>query len=159
MAAMAPDDDGRDVSLRYLYRDGSVQAVLPMRTVADDGETFVGYTPAGTEIMYWALEDGTDPRTVPLAERFGRPLTTAPRVWEGNGVLRVIPRGENFQVVHFWDEHGIVDRLEGWPAAVGDWSGYVPPASWRALPLPARWDDAPRGTRPDTRDPAAQPSA
>lgn len=131
-------------------------------------------------------------------------------MWEGNGVLRVIPRGKSFQVVHFWDEHefagwylnlestktdadgiidaidwhldlwidpqrrpkwkgvdeaetavtaghltqqelgrawatarGIVDRLSGWPAAVGDWSAYRPPKSWRALPLPEHWNVAP----------------
>lgn len=204
---MASDKDGEVVSLRYLYRDGSVQAVLPMCTVTDDGETFVGYTPAGTQIMYWALEDGTDPRQVPLDERFRATLTTAPRTWEGNGVLRVIPRGENFQVVHFWDDagfagwylnlestktdgdgfidavdwhldlwidphrrptwkdvdeaemavaaghltqkqldrawttaRGVVDQLADWPASIGDWSGYVPPENWRALPLPDGWD-------------------
>jgi hypothetical protein len=96
--------------LRYRYQDGTVQGVHPMRVVSDDATTLVGYTPAGTSIMYWATHEGKDPRTVPLQQRFHQPLTTAPRIWQGHGVLRVIPRHEAFQVVHFWDEHG----FRGW---------------------------------------------
>ncbi len=130
MVDVVTDRDGRVVSLRYRYLDGTVQAVLPMRTVADDGETFVGYTPAGTRIMYWALEDGADPRTIPLAGRFSGPLTTAPRVWEGNGVLRVIPRGENVQVVHFWDEHGFAGWYVNLESTKTDGDGFIDAVDW-----------------------------
>ncbi|MHA3704739.1 DUF402 domain-containing protein [Jatrophihabitans sp. YIM 134969] len=95
---------GSVVAFRYLYPDGRVQAVLPLRTVADDGETYVGWTPPGTEIRYWATADGADPRTVPIDRRFRQPLTTASRVWRGTGALRVIPRSASFHVIHFWDD-------------------------------------------------------
>lgn len=82
---------GEIAYLRYRYPDGRVQAVLPMHTVTDDGETFVGWTPPDSRIMYWADTDGGDPRALPLDRRFRTTLTTAPRRWQGNGVLRVIP--------------------------------------------------------------------
>ena len=137
---------GRVVSLRYFYQDGSVQAVLPMRTISDDGMTFVGYMPAGTQIMYWSLEDGTDPRAVPLAERFLRPLTTAPRVWEGNGVLRVIPRRENFQVIHFWDDRGFAGWYINLESIKTDSDGFIDAVDWH-LDL---WIDPQR--RPEWKD-------
>jgi hypothetical protein len=177
-----------------------------MWTIADDGSTYVGFTPGGAEIMYWALDDGIDPRTVPLAERFTRRQTTAQRVWHGEGVVRVIPREDTYQVLHFTD-HGefrgwyvnleaaktetgqfldtvdfhldlwiapdgspswkdedeaaaalaagsmslaefelarttgerIIGRLRDWPAMIGDWRAFKPPASWGPLSLPADW--------------------
>ncbi len=95
---------GDVVAFRYLYPDGRVQAVLPMSTVADDGETYIGWTPPGTEIRYWATASGDDPRDLPLTERFLAPLSTARRVWRGTGVLRVIPRSQGYHVIHFWDD-------------------------------------------------------
>jgi hypothetical protein len=99
------------VLLRYHYQDGTPQAAFPMRVIADDGEVVVAWLAAGTQIMYWALPDGTDPRSAPLSSRFAAAMTTAPRVWQGGGVLRVIPVDEPFQVLHFWDEHG---DFAGW---------------------------------------------
>jgi hypothetical protein len=61
--------------------------------------------------MYWALPGGADPRSLPLEVRFTAQLTTAPRRWQGGGVLRVIPIGLPFQVLHFWHEHG---GFAGW---------------------------------------------
>lgn len=102
---------GDELLLRYLYRDGTVQAALPLRVVEDSATRLVAWLAEGTDIMYWALADGTDPRSVPLAERFTRRLTTAPRTWTGGGVLRVIPAGRPFQVLHFWDGSG---AFAGW---------------------------------------------
>ena len=101
MSAYRPGDV---VAFRYLYPDGRLQAVLPMHTVQDDGEVYVGWTPPGTEIRYWATADGANPRDLPLPERFLAPLTTTTRYWRGTGVLRVIPRSERWHVVHFWDD-------------------------------------------------------
>lgn len=64
-----------------------------------------------TRITYWALEDGSDPRSLPVERRFRQRLTTAPREWQGTGVLRVIPWGLPFQVLHFWHEAG---SFAGW---------------------------------------------
>ena len=102
---------GDELLLRYLYRDGTVQAALPLRVVEDSATRLVAWLAEGTDIMYWALADGTDPRSVPLDERFIRRLTTAPRTWTGGGVLRVIPTGRPFQVLHFWDGSG---GFAGW---------------------------------------------
>jgi hypothetical protein len=99
------------VLLRYQYHDGTLQAAFPMHVVADDGELVVAWLPTGTEIMYWALPDGGDPRSLPLGTRFAAPLTTAPRRWQGGGVLRVIPVRAPFQVLHFWNERG---DFAGW---------------------------------------------
>jgi hypothetical protein len=102
---------GDELLLRYLYRDGTVQAALPLRAVEDSATRLVGWLAEGTDIMYWALVDGTDPRSVPLDERFTRRLTTSPRKWTGGGVLRVIPAGRPFQVLHSWDGSG---AFAGW---------------------------------------------
>lgn len=99
------------VLLRYQYLDGSQQAAFPMRVVSDDGDRVVAWLAPGTEIMYWALPGGDDPRSVPLDARFTGRLTTAPRRWRGGGVLRVIPISLPFQVLHFWHEDG---GFAGW---------------------------------------------
>jgi Protein of unknown function (DUF402) len=99
-----------DLLLRYRYRDGELQAAFPMRVVQDDA-TLVTWLAPGTQIMYWALQNGDDPRSVPLDERFTQALTTAPREWQGNGVLRVMSVDEPFQVLHFWDDGG---SFAGW---------------------------------------------
>jgi hypothetical protein len=101
---------GDVVNLRYRFEDGRVLGLLPMWTITDDGSTYVGYTPSGADVMYWALDDGIDPRAVPLEERFTRHQTTAQRTWFGEGVLRVIPRNEPYQVLHF-TENG---AFRGW---------------------------------------------
>jgi len=200
-------DERRVSYLRYRYPDGRVQAVLPMHVVSDDGHTLVGYTPVATEIMYWACLDGSDPRSLPLDQRFRTPLGTAARRWQGGGVLRVIPRDQEYQVVHSWSGDGafagwyvnlestkadcgafldtvdweldlcigsdrqvrwkdadeaeaaldagyltraefdrawevgreIIEKIADWPAPIGDWTGFRPPAEWSALDLPGDW--------------------
>jgi hypothetical protein len=57
-----------------------------MRVVEDRADRLVAWLAPRTEIMYWALPDGRDPRVVPLGERFRTPLTTAARRWQGAGV-------------------------------------------------------------------------
>lgn len=104
-------DSGDIVLLRYRYRDGSLQGAMPMYTVEDTGSRVVAWLPSETQIMYWALPDGSDPRRIPLAERFHAPLTTAPRRWQGGGVLRIIPIAEPYQVIHFWNSDG---QFTGW---------------------------------------------
>lgn len=93
----------RQMLLRYRYPDGRLQAALPMYVVQDSADVVVGWLPTGTEIMYWATDDGADPRGVPLDERFHRRLGTARQSWRGGGVLRVIPLAQHWQAIHFWD--------------------------------------------------------
>jgi Protein of unknown function (DUF402) len=99
------------VLLRYRNHDGALQAAFPMRVIEDDDKRVVAWLAPDTEIMYWALPDGGDPRSLPLSSRFSAPLTTAPRLWQGSGVLRVIPIDAPFQVLHFWHEDG---QFAGW---------------------------------------------
>jgi len=53
----------------YLYPSGHLQAVVPFWSVGA-ADLVAGWTPHGTEIMYWATADGQDPRSVPLDRRF-----------------------------------------------------------------------------------------
>lgn len=82
-----------------------------MRVVEDSQDRLVAWLAGGSQIMYWALPDGRDPRVLPVAERFTAALTTASSTWQGNGVLRVIPIAEPFQVIHFWNDDGV---FTGW---------------------------------------------
>lgn len=93
---------GDELLLRYLYNDGSVQAALPMRVISDEPDLTVAWLAPATPIMYWADAEGRDPRDTPLDQRFHQRLTTAPRMWTGEGVLHVLPAGNSYQVVHFW---------------------------------------------------------
>lgn len=102
---------GDELLLRYRYNDGSVQAAMPMRVVLDDPELTVAWLAPSTPIMYWATADGRDPRETALDQRFSQPLSTAPRTWQGNGVLRVMPAGRPYQVIHFWSQD---DAFAGW---------------------------------------------
>lgn len=102
---------GDELLLRYLYNDGTVQAALPMRVVVDSVDLTVAWLAPRTPIMYWATADGGDPRQTPLAARFEQRLTTAPRVWEGSGVLRVMPTHAPYHVIHFWTAAG---HFAGW---------------------------------------------
>ncbi|PRB12949.1 DUF402 domain-containing protein [Microbacterium sp. MYb62] len=101
---------GEEILLRYRYPDGRVQAAIPLRAVEDDAARTVAWLSPGTEISYWALQNGRDPRELPLDERFRHPMITARRTWQGSGVLRVMPAGAAYQVLHFWDE----GRFAGW---------------------------------------------
>lgn len=117
-------EDDAQFLLRYRYIDGTLQAAFPLWSVEDSRDRRVGWLAAGSEISYWALPDGSDPRRLPIAERFSAPLTTAVREWQGTGVLRVFLRDHNYQVLHFWDDH----RFRGWYfnfETPGDWRGPI----------------------------------
>lgn len=96
--------------LRYRYLDGTLQAALPLRVVANRPERKVAWLAPGSEISWWALPDGRDPRSLPLGSRFTGTLTTARRRWQGPGVLRVLFEDRPYQVLHFWDG----DVFRGW---------------------------------------------
>jgi hypothetical protein len=52
---------GGQLLLRCIYLDGTVQAALPLRVMEDSPGRIVAWLAEGTDIMYWALVDGTDP--------------------------------------------------------------------------------------------------
>ena len=88
----------------YLYPSGHLQAVVPFWSVGA-ADLVAGWTPHGTEIMYWATADGQDPRSVPLDRRFRADLTSAPRTWQGT-MFRVFQPDEWYQVLHFFTPEG-----------------------------------------------------
>ena len=88
--------------LRYRYADGRIQAALPLHEVERTPTRTVGWLLAGSDISWWSTADGADPRSVPLESRFAGELFTGPRRWEGGHVLRVLPAGRPYQVIHFW---------------------------------------------------------
>lgn len=102
---------GDEMLLSHVYDDGSPMADFPMRVVEDASDRLVAWLSPGSEIRYWATEDGRDPRTLPLDRRFRSKLTTARRTWEGPGVLRVIFADTIYQVIHFWTPQG---KFAGW---------------------------------------------
>jgi hypothetical protein len=89
--------------LRYFYEDGGHQAALPVRVVEDSPDRLALWLSEGTNIMYWATQDGRDPRRLPVEQRFIEPLSTARRKWAGPGVLRLLLPDMPYQVLHFWD--------------------------------------------------------
>jgi len=115
--------------LRYWYPSGRLQAALPLHSVEKSAARTAGWLLVGSDISYWSTAEGRDPRSVPLQQRFRQELTTAPRRWEGADVLRVLPAGRPYQVLHFFD-HG---TFLGW---------YI------NFESPARWN----GNVADTRD-------
>jgi len=82
-----------------------------MRVVEANQDRLVAWLAPGSEVMYWATEDGRDPRSLPLEARFRNRLTTASRRWKGEGILRVIMRDAPVQLVHFWHADG---QFRGW---------------------------------------------
>jgi hypothetical protein len=102
---------GDEMLLSHVYKDGSPMADFPMRVVEDGRDRLVAWLAAGSEIRYWATEDGSDPRTLPLDHRFRSKMTTARRTWEGPGVLRVIFADTVYQVIHFWTPQHV---FAGW---------------------------------------------
>jgi len=83
-----------------------VLARLPQTVVEDRGDLVVAYLAPGTPVQWWALQDGSDPRTLPPAHRFAVPIVSRPRVWEDSSVLRVLPLDAAYSVLHFWDTAG-----------------------------------------------------
>lgn len=88
----------------YLYPDGYLQAVVPFWGLHRDG-VIAGWTIDGSRIQYWATTDGNDPRSLPLKERFGPGLTSAPRPWTGT-MFRLFRPHEPWQLLHFFAPDG-----------------------------------------------------
>lgn len=114
--------------VRYRYPGGQLQAAMPLHVVEDVADRRAGWLCVGTEISYWATSDGRDPRTLPLTERFSAGLTTARRTWAGSDVLRVMPAGEPYQVLHFWQE----GQFSGW------YVNFESPGVWRGRLIDSR---------------------
>ncbi|TIC86449.1 DUF402 domain-containing protein [Nocardioides sp. GY 10127] len=69
-----------------------------LRVVSDDERGLVAWLPTGSEALVSTPSDGRGLREVPLAERFAVPRAPALRAWQGQGVLRVLPRDAPWSV-------------------------------------------------------------
>lgn len=110
----------------YLYPRGHLQAVIPFWNVGTP-DTVAGWTPHGSDIMYWATADGRDPRSVPLDRRFAADLTSTPRTWLGT-MFRLFRPDDWYQVLHFFTPEG---ELSHWyvdfetPKAADEYGGWT----------------------------------
>jgi hypothetical protein len=102
---------GDELLLSNVYEDGSPMSDFPVRVIEETSDRLVVWLAAASEIRYWATEDGSDPRTLPLDRRFRSKMSAARRTWEGPGVLRVIFVDTIYQVIHFWTPQG---EFAGW---------------------------------------------
>jgi hypothetical protein len=85
--------------------------VRPMTVVADSADLLVAWLAGGTPIQRASLPDGSDIRSVGLAERFRVGRRPMPSIWHGTGILKLLPWGAAHSVWLFWDPGW---SLRGW---------------------------------------------
>jgi hypothetical protein len=102
---------GETAIQRFRRTDGSIGQHHPLRVLADDGRTLVGWLPRGTEIVGTRLPDGRGVREADLAERFRLPRVRVPGRWLGTSTLRVISEPDWSSVWWFFAESG---EFRGW---------------------------------------------
>lgn len=98
---------GTEILWRYRRANSDVESVRPMRVVRDDAAGLVAWLAPGTPVLRPALADGSELRSVSLAQRFdharhGR--ATRLDTWRGQGVLKVALTGAPWSVWLFWSE-------------------------------------------------------
>lgn len=113
MSAPAYWSPGETVLWRYTNPKHPTETVRPVRVVRDDADGLVAWLAAGTPLLRPVLADGSDLRTVPVAERFdveGHGRANRLGVWRGHGILKVAPAGAPWSVWLFWNDDG----FRGW---------------------------------------------
>ncbi len=108
---------GDVVVYRHRSYDGRFLSGLPLTVIEATGDLVVGYLPSGTLISRPAAADGSDLRTIPLAERWAAPriakLSPFTLNGPGDGTGRLIilfPLGRAHAIWIF----RAPDRLHGW---------------------------------------------
>ncbi|GAB3502283.1 DUF402 domain-containing protein [Amycolatopsis cihanbeyliensis] len=102
---------GETAVVRFLRPDGSTGQHHPLRVLADDGRSLLGWLPAGTEIVGTRLIGGRHRRDVPLAERFLLPRERCRDTWRGTSTLRLISEDRWSSVWWFFGAGG---EFLGW---------------------------------------------
>lgn len=96
---------------RY-WRHGATRHVHPMTVVEDGPDWLVLWLAPGTPVVRGLLADGSDFRTLPVAERFLVERTAKIGPWRGTGVLKLVPRATAaYAVWLFWHPDG---TFRGW---------------------------------------------
>lgn len=102
----APWDAGSIVVLRFLRPDGSIGQRHPLRVLADDGDTLLGWLPEGTEIIGSGPADGRRLRDVPLEQRFRVPRRSFRDRWRDCSTLRLVSERSWSSVWWFFESDG-----------------------------------------------------
>jgi hypothetical protein len=97
---------GETVLTRFVRGDGSIGGVHPLRVLADDGESLIGWLPMGTEITAGRLPDGRDIRSEPLQRRFRLGRRQVRTTWHGTSTVRLISESNWSSVFWFFDAAG-----------------------------------------------------
>ncbi|WP_116051080.1 DUF402 domain-containing protein [Amycolatopsis palatopharyngis] len=90
MSRDAPWEASSTAVLRFLRPDGSIGQRHPLRVLADDGDTLLGWLPEGTEIIGSGPADGRRLRDVPLEQRFRVPRRFFRDHWRDTSTLRLV---------------------------------------------------------------------
>lgn len=89
-------DQGQTVVLREVLH-GRIRSARPLRVVVDDADGFVGYLTPRSQVAWPRLIDTEQSQTPDQGWRL------VDEVWQGPGSLFVIPSGEAFAAVLFFD--------------------------------------------------------
>nr|WP_091674249.1 DUF402 domain-containing protein [Amycolatopsis marina] len=92
--------------LRFLRPDGSGARYQPLHVVSDDGDTLLGWLPAGTEIVGSGPADGGLLRDLPLEQRFRVPRRQFRDRWHGTSTLRLVSERNWSSVWWFFEPDG-----------------------------------------------------
>ncbi|HEX3787410.1 MAG TPA: DUF402 domain-containing protein [Pseudonocardiaceae bacterium] len=102
---------GETVLQRFVRNDGTIGQHHPLRVLADDGESLLGWLPKDTEIIGTRLVDGRDPRDAPMAERFTLPRQRCLAYWRTTSNVRLITESHWSSVWWFFAADGV---FTGW---------------------------------------------
>lgn len=96
--------------LRYRGVDGDPIGARALRVVADLGDYVAGWLAPGSVIFDPVLPDGRRPREATVEEWITHGFRPAPRTWQGDGILKLIPRAGAHSVWLFWSG----EAFAGW---------------------------------------------
>jgi hypothetical protein len=100
-AAPAGWHSGDAVVYRHRSRDGRYLFGKPVRILDATPERVVAFLAGGTEIACAVLPDGSEVRSLPLAERWSRPRVPGRRLWRDDGVVLVFTPGRAHSIWFF----------------------------------------------------------
>lgn len=104
-------ETGQVVLRRYFQRAGTLSVVQYGRVVADDDRGLRLWIGDGSPLRWRGTADGRSLRDLPFSEWIHTPQRLHEGVWEGHGILVLIPPGAAHTVWWFWRPG---DVFAGW---------------------------------------------